>query len=378
MNDATTLLEVRDLAKHFVMRRAVVKAVDGVSFTLDPGRTLALVGESGCGKTTTAKLILHLETPSAGEVRLDGQNVHRLDRPGLRRFRTEVQAVFQDPWSSLNPRMRVREIVAEPLICNRKLARKELDRHVDEALTAVGLRPAHKTNYPHEFSGGQRQRIAIASALISRPKLLVLDEPVSALDVSIRSQIMNLFKDLQAEFGMSYLIVAHDLGTTRYMADDIAVMYLGRIVEIGAAEDIFNAPRHPYTRALLAAALPAHPDIAHEEVELGGEIPSPLDPPAGCHFHPRCPDVLGELCRTSYPALARRRDCPSPVSCHLYDEVQIPLTAARIDAGGERDEAGAKAGHGLVGAGGKAALPADRRDRPATHGTSGRDAGRRP
>jgi len=321
MAEATPLLEVRDLAKHFPMGKATVKAVDGVSFALERSETLALVGESGCGKTTTAKVILHLEAPSAGEVRLEDRNVHSLDRAGLRRFRTEVQAVFQDPWSSLNPRMKIREIVGEPLFCNQKIGRRELDRHVDEVLTAVGLRPEHAQNFPHEFSGGQRQRIAIASALISRPKLLVLDEPVSALDVSIRSQIMNLFKDIQAEYGMSYLVVAHDLGTTRYMADHIAVMYLGRIVEIGKAEDIFTRPRHPYTKALLAAALPAHPDKAQPEFELGGEIPSPLDPPEGCHFHPRCPEFMGEVCRTVYPPLARRRDCLSPVSCHLYEEV---------------------------------------------------------
>lgn len=319
MADTAPLLEVRELTRHFKVGKAQVRAVDGVSFAVAPGETLALVGESGCGKTTTARLILQLDEPTAGEIRLDGRNLGQLDRAGLRQFRNDVQAVFQDPWSSLNPRMRVREIVAETLICNQRLGRRELDRQVDAALTAVGLRPDHARNYPHEFSGGQRQRVAIASALISRPRLLVLDEPVSALDVSIRSQIMNLFKDLQAEFGMSYVIVAHDLGTTRYMADQIAVMYLGRIVEIGPSEEIFEAPKHPYTRALLAAALPSHPDTPHDREELAGEIPSPLDPPGGCHFHPRCPAFIGPVCETDYPALdpvesiGKRR-----VACHLH------------------------------------------------------------
>ena len=311
------LLEVRDLTRHFEVGDAVVKAVDGVSFAVAPGETLALVGESGCGKTTTTRILLRLDDPTSGEVRLDGSDVAGFDRAAMRRFRADVQAVFQDPWSSLNPRMRVREIVAEPLICTTSLSRKERDRRVDEALVTVGLRTEQGGNYPHEFSGGQRQRIAIASALISRPRLLVLDEPVSALDVSIRSQIMNLFKDLQDELGVTYVIVAHDLGTTRYMADQIAVMYLGRVVEIGPAEEVFSAPRHPYTKALIAAALPSHPDAPRPEDELGGEIPSPLDPPTGCHFHPRCPSFIGEICRQLAPTPTG--EGASAVACHLYD-----------------------------------------------------------
>ena len=213
--------------------------------------TFAVVGESGCGKTTTARLILRLEQPSSGRVLMEGEDVHTLRGDALRRFRMRIQAVFQDPWSSLNPRMRVRSIVAESLIVNERLSRKEIDRRVDKVLRDVGMRPEQARNFPHEFSGGQRQRIAIASALISNPALIILDEPVSALDVSIRAQIMNLFKDLQSEYEVSYLLVAHDLGTTRYMADEIAVMYLGQIVEYAACEDLFENPRHPYTRALL-------------------------------------------------------------------------------------------------------------------------------
>ena len=314
--DSDALLEARSLSKHF----GPVRAVDGVDFSLGRGRTLAVVGESGCGKTTTARLILRLEQPSSGRVLMDGEDVHALRGDALRRFRMRVQAVFQDPWSSLNPRMRVRSIVAEPLIVNERLGRKEIDRRVDKVLHDVGMRPEQARNFPHEFSGGQRQRIAIASALISNPALIILDEPVSALDVSIRAQIMNLFKDLQSEYEVSYLLVAHDLGTTRYMADDIAVMYLGRIVEYAATEDLFENPRHPYTQALLSAVLPSHPDETKDEIVLSGEIPSPLNPPAGCRFNPRCPGKLGPICETTQPDL---RDGGVPrqlVACHLYPE----------------------------------------------------------
>lgn len=296
------ILQVRDLSRVFtVSDNRQVRAVEGLSFEVPKGQTLALVGESGCGKTTTTKLILRLDTPSAGQVLVDGEDVHTLRGAGLRRYRSKVQAVFQDPWASLSPRMRVRDIIAEPLQATERLSAKEIDRRVHQVLESVGLRADQARNFPHEFSGGQRQRVAIASALISNPELIVLDEPVSALDVSIRSQIMNLLKDLQEEQGVSYLLVAHDLATTRYLADQVAVMYLGRIVEYGPSEEVFERPQHPYTKALFSAALPSHPGDLDTEIVLEGEIPSPLSPPGGCAFHPRCHLCLGDICRTERP-----------------------------------------------------------------------------
>ena len=261
----TPLLQVHHLKKHFPVTRGLlvmrtigwVKAVDDISFSVPQGETLALVGESGCGKTTTAKLILRLEEPTDGEILIDGQSVHDLRGNALKAYRTAVQAVFQDPWSSLNPRMRVRQIVAEPLVINRKMSRAATAARVQEVLDSVGLRPQQANLYPHEFSGGQRQRIAVASALISHPKLIILDEPVSALDVSIRAQIMNLLVDLQQAYHVSYLLIAHHLATTRYMAHEVAVMYLGKIVERARTEALFTEPLHPYTRALFSAALQA-------------------------------------------------------------------------------------------------------------------------
>jgi oligopeptide/dipeptide ABC transporter ATP-binding protein len=242
--------------------------------------------------------------------------------------------VFQDPWSSLNPRMRVRDLVAEPLVVNQRVDRREVDRQVAKVLEDVGLRPEQARNFPHEFSGGQRQRIAIASALISNPRLIVLDEPVSALDVSIRSQIMNLFKDLQAEYRVGYLLVAHDLGTTRYMADEIAVMYLGKIVEMAPTETLFAEPKHPYTRALFSAALPSHPDSPHEEIVLEGEIPSPIDPPSGCSFHPRCPQKIGAICEQVQPGLLACGRPGHQVACHLYPGDQHRAPGASMATAG--------------------------------------------
>ncbi|MDO9527082.1 MAG: ATP-binding cassette domain-containing protein [Gemmobacter sp.] len=324
IDTSSPVLEVRDLARHFEVSSGLfssatltVKAVDGLSFTIKAGETLALVGESGCGKTTVTRMILRLDKTTRGHVLVDGQDVHALKGGDLRALRAKMQAVFQDPWSSLNPRMRVRDLVAEPLMASGKMSRKDIDLRVGQVLEAVGLRPDQAQNYPHEFSGGQRQRIAIASALVSNPRLIVLDEPVSALDVSIRSQIMNLFKDLQEEFGISYLLVAHDLATTRYLAHQVAVMYLGRIVEIGPSDQVFKNPQHPYTEALFSAALPGHPDDVHEEILLEGELPSPLDPPKGCPFHPRCPRKIGPICETQIPALTSHAGRPA-VACHLY------------------------------------------------------------
>jgi oligopeptide/dipeptide ABC transporter ATP-binding protein len=320
----TPLLSVQNLKKHFPVTKGLllmktigwVKAVDDISFTLQQGETLALVGESGCGKTTTAKLILRLEQPTSGEVLIDGKDVHALSGNELKDYRTMVQAVFQDPWSSLSPRMRVRNIVAEPLVINQKVSRAQIDERVKEVIASVGLRPEQANLYPHEFSGGQRQRIAMASALISHPKLIILDEPVSALDVSIRAQIMNLLVDLQQQYNVSYLVIAHHLATTRYMAHEVAVMYLGKIVEKARTEELFNNPLHPYTKALFSAALPSHPDIEREEIILRGEVPSPINPPSGCRFHPRCPLAKPE-CATVEPE-EKLMAAGHMVACHLY------------------------------------------------------------
>jgi oligopeptide/dipeptide ABC transporter ATP-binding protein len=322
--DETPVLEARALTKHFAVTEGVlwstivgwVKAVDGVSFSIRQGETLALVGESGCGKTTTAKLILRLERPTAGQVFVEGKDVHALDGDELREYRTTVQAVFQDPWSSLSPRMRVREIVAEPLVINRQLSSHLVRERVAEMLERVGLRPQQADLYPHEFSGGQRQRIAVASALVSSPKLIILDEPVSALDVSIRAQIMNLLVDLQKQYQVSYLLIAHHLATTRYMAHEVAVMYLGKIVERARTKELFKNPLHPYTKALFSAALPAHPDIVREEMILPGEVPSPINPPTGCRFHPRCPFAMRQ-CAEVEPE-EKELTADHVVACHLY------------------------------------------------------------
>ncbi len=319
----TTLLEAVDLSKHFAVRRglfssshAAVRAVDGVSFTIEAGKTLGIVGESGCGKTTTAKLVLGLEVPTGGTMRFEGTDLAALDTAGRRRYRRSVQAVFQDPFASLNPRMRVREIIAEPLITHERLEKAEVRKRIEALLDRTGLPSKAADLFPHEFSGGQRQRIAIARSLALSPSLVVLDEPVSALDVSIRAQILNLLRDLQSELGLAYLFIAHDLAAVAHMSHTIAVMYLGRIVEIGAASTVATAPRHPYTKALFAAALPSHPDEKREDIVLTGEVPSPLSPPSGCHFHPRCPSVM-DRCRSEEPKL-RQIDAVH-AACHLYE-----------------------------------------------------------
>ena len=315
------LLEVDNLVKHFPVRRGLlgatrlVRAVDGISFSLASGSTLGLVGESGCGKTTTSRLILGLERPTAGAIRFDGRDVLALDRESERQYRRAVQAVFQDPYASLDPRMRVGSIVAEPLVINTDLDATGRRRRVSELLDLVGLPGRAADLFPHEFSGGQRQRIAIARALALAPRLVVLDEPVSALDVSIRAQILNLLRDLQKRLGVSYLFIAHDLAAVAHMSRSIAVMYLGRIVEWGDADAVALTPRHPYTRALFAAALPVDLDRPREDVPISGEVPSPLAPPSGCHFHPRCPLAMPR-CATEEPAL--KPESGRLVACHLY------------------------------------------------------------
>jgi oligopeptide/dipeptide ABC transporter ATP-binding protein len=320
------VIEARDLTKHFPLRRGLfaqaagaVRAVDGVSFTIESGRTLGVVGESGCGKSTTAKLVLKLEEPTSGEIRFDGRPLARLDAEGLRRYRRSVQAVFQDPFASLNPRMRVGQIIAEPLVTNETLPEGEARKRVARLLDLVGLPERAADLFPHEFSGGQRQRIAIARALALSPRLVVLDEPVSALDVSIRAQILNLLGDLQRDLGLAYLFIAHDLAAVAHMSHTIAVMYLGKIVEYGPAKTVAADPKHPYTQALFAAALPAHPDETRQEIILTGEVPSPVNPPAGCRFHPRCPQVFGR-CSVEVPVL--RSTHGREAACHLYDGVR--------------------------------------------------------
>jgi oligopeptide/dipeptide ABC transporter ATP-binding protein len=316
------VLEADRLAKHFRSRgrlfgggRGVVRAVDDISFTIEAGQTLGVVGESGCGKTTTAKLVLGLEQPSNGSIRFEGRDIGTLDEAERRRYRKSVQAVFQDPYASLNPRMRISAIVAEPLVTNEPLTAGEVRKRVHELLDLVGLPTRSADLFPHEFSGGQRQRIAIARALALSPKLVVLDEPVSALDVSIRAQILNLLRDLQGRLSLSYLFIAHDLAAVAHMSHTIVVMYLGRIVECGEAQALVQAPKHPYTAALFSAALPSSPDERREEIVLAGEVPSPLRPPPGCHFHPRCPSALAR-CNREAPGLGPADD--RLVACHLY------------------------------------------------------------
>ncbi len=317
------LLEAQDLVKHFPVKRGVfsravgaVRAVDGISFTIDPGRTLGVVGESGCGKSTTAKLVLKLEEPTAGAIRFQGRSLADLDSGGLSDYRRSVQAVFQDPYASLNPRMRVSDIIAEPLVTNERLPSAEVNRRIMKLLELVGLPERARTLFPHEFSGGQRQRIAIARALALEPKLVVLDEPVSALDVSIRAQILNLLRDLQSRLGLAYLFIAHDLAAVAHMSQTVVVMYLGKIVETGDARTIATRPKHPYTQALFSAALPSHPSEKREEIVLPGEVPSPLNPPGGCRFHPRCPQAMSR-CATEEPKL--RLVDGRLTACHLYD-----------------------------------------------------------
>ena len=317
------LLEVRDLKKHFAVGNSLlgrgqgwVKAVDGVSFTINSGETLGLVGESGCGKTTTAKLVLAAEAPTAGAIEFEGRNLAKLDGQELMNYRRKVQVVFQDPFSSLSPRMRVGDIIAEPIEAHEQASRQDVRARVQRLLELVGLRPDMARLFPHEFSGGQRQRVAIARALSTNARLIVLDEPVSALDVSIRAHIIGLLEEIQARLGVSYLFIAHDLAAVSHLSQRTAVMYLGKLVEVADSLELTATPLHPYTKALFAASLPSHPDERREEIVLTGEVPSALDPPRGCHFHPRCPFVMPH-CSEQEPELIEL----SPghrVACHLY------------------------------------------------------------
>ncbi|PZQ84941.1 MAG: dipeptide ABC transporter ATP-binding protein [Ancylobacter novellus] len=303
--EAVNLTQSYEVARGMFAKSATVKAVSGISFRLAPRSTLAVVGESGSGKSTLARMLTMIERPGTGALLLDDVDVADADKATLRRYRGEVQMVFQNPYGSLNPRQTVGKAIEEPLLVNTSLSAAERRERTLDMMKRVGLRPEHHGRYPHMFSGGQRQRIAIARALVLRPKILVLDEPVSALDVSVRAQVLNLLVELQEQLGVAYVFVSHDLGVVRHMADEVMVMYLGRTVEYGPRDAIFDAPRHPYTRALLSATPVADPEAKKERIVLEGELPSPFNPPTGCPFNPRCPLAI-ERCRQEMPPAERK------------------------------------------------------------------------
>ena len=317
------LLETRDIKKHFPVTKGIVfrkqvgsiKAVDGVSFTINRGETFGLVGESGCGKTTIAKIILLLEKLTSGSILFEGRDIQRLSGMELRHHHKTVQAVFQDPYGSLSPRMRVGRIISEPVRVNNALPKQAIRERVAELLELVGLNADGADRYPHEFSGGQRQRIAVARAISLNPALVILDEPISALDVSVRAQIMNLLKDIQDGLKLTYLLIAHDLAVVKHMSSKIGVMYLGKLVELADRRELYQNPLHPYTQALLSAALPSHPDVRRDEIVLSGEVPSPLTPPPGCRFHPRCSRAKS-ICSEEEPVLMDSGG-GHQLACHL-------------------------------------------------------------
>jgi oligopeptide/dipeptide ABC transporter ATP-binding protein len=326
MPEASTppLLSVRNLVKHFPVKKGLlqrtvgqVHAVDGISFDIAEGETLGLVGESGCGKSTAGKAILKLIEPTAGEIRVNGEHIEGLSRHEMRPYRRELQVVFQDPYSSLNPRMRIRDVIGEPLKNYGVAGGKALDDRVETLAGKVGLRPEALARYPHEFSGGQRQRIGIARALALNPGLIICDEPVSALDVSVQAQVINLLGDLQKEFGLSYLFIAHDIAVVEHISHRIAVMYLGKIVEIAERASLFARPQHPYTEALLSAVPVPDPDAAKKRIILRGDVPSPINPPSGCRFHTRCPYAF-DRCSVEEPQL--QEVLPGQfAACHLRE-----------------------------------------------------------
>lgn len=318
----STLVEVKNLKKHFPISKrifskktSVVKAVDGLTFTIEKGETLGLVGESGCGKSTTGRMIMRLIEPTEGQVFFNGQDITSFSEDKLRKFRKEFQMIFQDPFASLNPRMKIGDIIEEPLIVH-GVEKEERKQRVERLLDVVGLTPFHADRFPHEFSGGQRQRIGIARALAVNPQLIVADEPVSALDVSIQSQILNLLKDLQNEFGLTYLFISHDLSVVEHISDRVGVMYLGRMVELADKDSLYKEPLHPYTKALLSAVPVPDPKVKRERIVLKGDLPSPSNPPSGCTFHTRCPFATEE-CKVKVPEWREVRE-KHYVSCHLY------------------------------------------------------------
>ncbi|GGE29046.1 ABC transporter ATP-binding protein [Pullulanibacillus camelliae] len=323
----TTLLEVKDLEKHFPITRGAiiphkvgaVKAVDGISFKVEQGKTLGLVGESGCGKSTTGRTILKLTEPTGGHIYFDGQEITHLKGEKLRRLRQDMQLIFQDPFASLNPRMTVEQIIAEPLKVF-GMHKEERQKRINYLLEVVGLSSYHKERYPHEFSGGQRQRVGIARALALEPKLIICDEPVSALDVSIQAQVVNLMEDLQKAFGLTYVFIAHDLGVVHHISDQVAVMYLGEIVELGSYDELYAHPKHPYTQALLSAIPEANPHRKKERIVLKGDVPSPATPPTGCKFHTRCP-FAEQRCRLEKPTMKVVSLTGQEAACHFVEEV---------------------------------------------------------
>ncbi|AYD02592.1 dipeptide ABC transporter ATP-binding protein [Neorhizobium sp. NCHU2750] len=327
----SNILEVDNLTKHFPVEgklgsRQFVQAVDGVSFSLKKGETLGLVGESGCGKSTTGRLLLRLMEPTAGQVRFDGQDVSTLKGAELKKFRRRMQIIFQDPYASLDPRMTVEQILTEMLTIHRIGTRAERRDRVAYLMERVGLRPDQLKRYPHEFSGGQRQRIGIARALTLGPDLIIGDEPVSALDVSIQAQIINLLGDLQSELGLSYIIISHDLSVVKHVSDRVAVMYLGQLVELASAKSLYSRPLHPYSEALLSAVPVADPTVRKQRILLKGDVPSPINPPTGCRFHPRCSRAQ-DICKVQKPALTSKGP-DHAVACHFPLADQPAASAA--------------------------------------------------
>ena len=322
--ESEDILVVKNLKKYFPIKaglgekKMVVKAVDDVSFSIKKGTTMGLVGESGCGKSTTGRTILRLYDKTEGTVLFDGVDVHSLSKKELRKLRTKMQIIFQDPYSSLSPRLPVGEIIGEAVREHGLVPKEELDDYVTKIMLSCGLQPYHKDRYPHEFSGGQRQRICIARAIALNPEFVVCDEPVSALDVSVQAQVINLLKDLQDELGLTYLFVSHDLSVVEHISDTVGVMYLGGMVEVGATEDIFENPLHPYTKALFSAIPTPDPEVKTDRIILEGSIPSPANPPAGCKFHTRCSECM-EICKTQVP-VEKDMGNGHKVRCHLYND----------------------------------------------------------